>query len=198
MRDFFLFQLKRRRNQCASFFLTLHKINAMRQITINSTTGNEIISIQDVKDFARIDTSADDTLISLMIETARIWCENYISRDIVPKNRTYYLDATQTGLIDLPFSPVASVESVTINDETATYTILGLNNETIELDGGAAEKVKITYITEGINNAMMKQAMLQTITTYYDNRADFVQGANVHLIPTNAKTILSSYKSMFV
>jgi len=198
VRDFFLFQLKRRRNQCASFFLTLHKINAMRQITINSTTGNEIISIQDVKDFARIDTSADDTLISLMIETARIWCENYISRDIVPKNRTYYLDATQTGLIDLPFSPVASVESVTINDETATYTILGLNNETIELDGGAAEKVKITYITEGINNAMMKQAMLQTITTYYDNRADFVQGANVHLIPTNAKTILSSYKSMFV
>ena len=198
MRDFFLFQLKRRRNQCASFFLTLHKINAMRQITINSTTGNEIITIQDVKDFARIDTSADDTLISLMIETARIWCENYISRDIVPKNRTYYVDVTTTGLIDLPFSPVASISSVTINNETATFTILGLNNETIELDGGAAEKVKITYITEGINNAMMKQAMLQTITTYYDNRADFVQGANVHLIPTSAKTILSSYKSMFV
>lgn len=198
MRDFFLFQLKRRRNQCASFFLTLHKIKAMRQITINSTTGNEIISIQDVKDFARIDTSADDTLITLMIETARVWCENYISRDIVPKNRTYYLDATQTGLIDLPFSPVASIESITINDVAATYTILGLNNESIELDGGAAEKVKITYITEGINNAMMKQAMLQTISTYYDNRADFVQGANVHLIPTNAKQILSSYKSMFV
>jgi len=198
VRDFFLFQLKRRRNQCASFFLTLHKINAMRQITINSTTGNEIITIQDVKDFARIDTSADDTLISLMIETARIWCENYISRDIVPKNRTYYVDVTTTGLIDLPFSPVASISSVTINNETATFTILGLNNETIELDGGAAEKVKITYITEGINNAMMKQAMLQTITTYYDNRADFVQGANVHLIPTSAKTILTSYKSMFV
>ena len=198
MRDFFLFQLKRRRNQCASFFLTLHKINAMRQITINSTTGNEIITIQDVKDFARIDTSADDTLISLMIETARIWCENYISRDIVPKNRTYYVDVTTTGLIDLPFSPVASISSVTINNETATFTILGLNNETIELDGGAAEKVKITYITSGINNALIKQAMLQTISTYYDNRADFVQGANVHLIPTNAKTILSSYKSMFV
>ena len=198
MRDFFLFQLKRRRNQCASFFLTLHKINAMRQITINSTTGNEIITIQDVKDFARIDTSADDTLISLMIETARIWCENYISRDIVPKNRTYYVDVTTTGLIDLPFSPVASISSVTINNETATFTILGLNNETIELDGGAAEKVKITYITSGINNALIKQAMLQTISTYYDNRADFVQGANVHLIPTSAKTILSSYKSMFV
>ena len=170
----------------------------MRQIKVNSTTGNEIITIQDVKDYARIDTSADDTLITLMIETARVWCENYISRDIVPKNRTYYVDTTETGLIDIPFSPVASISSVTINDETATFTILGLNNESIELDGGAAEKVKITYITEGINNALMKQAMLQTISTYYDNRSDFVQGANVHLIPTDAKTILTSYKSMFV
>lgn len=170
----------------------------MRQIKINSTTGNEIITIQDVKDYARIDTSADDTLITLMIETARLWCENYISRDIVPKNRTYYLDTTTTGLIDLPFSPVASISSVTINDENATYTILGLNNESIELDGGAAEKVKITYITEGINNALIKQAMLQTISTYYDNRADFIEGSTVHLIPTNAKQILSSYKSMFV
>ena len=170
----------------------------MRQIKINSTTGNEIITIQDVKDFARIDTSADDTLISLMIETARIWCENYISRDIVPKNRTYYVDVTTTGLIDIPFAPVASISSVTINNETATFTILGLDNESIELDGGAAEKVKITYITSGINNALMKQAMLQTISTYYDNRADFIEGSSVHLIPTSAKTILSSYKSMFV
>ena len=98
----------------------------------------------------------------------------------------------------MPFSPVASISSVTINDEDATYTILGLNNESIELDGGAAEKVKITYITEGINNALIKQAMLQTISTYYDNRADFITGQSLHLIPTDAKTILSSYKSMFV
>lgn len=170
----------------------------MRQIKINSTSGIEIITIQDVKDYARIDTSADDTLIGLMIETARLWCENYISRDIVPKNRTYYLDTTTTGLIDIPFAPVDSISSVTINGEDADYTILGLDNETIELDGGAAEKVKITYITTGINNALIKQAMLQTISTYYDNRADFIEGSSVHLIPTNAKNILSSYKSMFV
>ena len=171
----------------------------MRQIKINSTLGTEIVSIAEVKNYVRIDTSADDALIGHMITQARIWAENYISRDIVAKNRTYYLDATATGLFDLPFGPVASISEITI-DGTATtsYEILGLDNETIELDGGAAEKVKITYITSGINNALMKQAMLQTISTYYDNRADFVQGANVHLIPTDAKTILTSYKSMFV
>lgn len=170
----------------------------MRQIKINSTTGSEIITTQDVKDFARIDTSADDNLISTMIESARIYCENYISRDIVAKNRTYYLDLSETGIIDLPFAPVSSISEVTVNGETATYDILGLDNETIELDGGYAEKVKITYVTSGLDNGLIKQALLQTVATHYDNRQDFVTGVSLHEIPTSAKNILNSYKSMFV
>lgn len=171
----------------------------MRQIKINATTGNEILTAQNVKDYVRIDTSADDNLISEMISQARIWCENYISRDIVPKNRTYYLDKTN-GLFDLPFGPIASISEVTI-DGTATtdYEILGLDNETIELDGGSAEKVKITYITSGINDSLVKQAMLQLISTYYDNRADFTTSQNnISEIPTSTIKILTSYKTMFI
>ena len=171
----------------------------MRQIKINATTGNEILTAQNVKDYVRIDTSADDNLISSMITQARIWCENYISRDIVPKNRTYYLDKTN-GLFDLPFGPTASISEITI-DGTATtdYEILGLDNETIELDGGSAEKVKVTYITSGINDSLVKQAMLQLISTYYDNRADFItEQNNVSEIPTSTKQILTSYKTMFI
>ena len=94
-----------------------------------------------------IDTSSDDTIISAMITQARIWCENYISKDIVAKNRTYYLSHTN-GVYDLPFGPVASISEITI-DGTATtdYEILGLDNETIELDSSSAENVKSTYIT---------------------------------------------------
>lgn len=170
----------------------------MRQIKINSTLGNEILSVQEAKDYVRIDTSADDALISGMISQARIWCENYISRDIVSKNRTYYIDTTANGLFDLPFGPITSVEEITI-DGTATtaYEILGLDNETIELDQGSAERVKITYITAGLNDSLLKQAMLQLISTYYDNRAEFVEGS-VSEIPTNVRVILSSYKTMFI
>lgn len=172
----------------------------MRQIKINSQQGNEILIPQDVKDYVRIDTSADDNLITIMIIQARIWCENYISRDIVPKNRSYYLDTTN-GLFDLPFGPVASIEEVLI-DGTATvnYELIGLDNETIELDQGPAERVKITYITAGINDGLVKQAMLQLISTYYDNRADFDSGdlKGVQSIPTSSKNILNSYKAMFL
>lgn len=168
----------------------------MRQIKINSVTGSEIITVQDVKDYVRIDTSADDAIIGRMIEQSRVWCENYISRDIVAKSRTYYVDKTN-GMFDLPFAPVASISSVTIEGLAAEYTILGLDNETIELDGGAAENVKVTYSTEGLTDGLLKQALLQLVSTYYDNRSDFVMGS-VNEIPTNVKSILSSYKSMFV
>ena len=169
----------------------------MRQIKINSETGSELITTQNVKDYVRIDTSADDTLIGQMIVQARIWCENYISRDIVAKNRTYYLDKTN-GIFDLPFAPVASISSLSINGTSAEYTVLGLDNETIELDGGAAEKVSVTYVTSGLDNGLIKQAMLQLISTYYDNRADFKTGTIVSKVPTNVKAVLASYKSMFV
>jgi hypothetical protein len=174
----------------------------MRQIKINSTTGSELLTTQNVKDYVRIDTTADDNLITAMISQARIWCENYITRDIVAKNRTYYLDSTN-GIFDLPFGPISSISEITI-DGTATtsYEILGLDNETIELDQGPAERVKITYVTQGLNDALVKQAMLQLISTYYDNRADFIEGtsgiANNSEIPTSTKQILTSYKTMFI
>ena len=126
----------------------------MRQIKINTTTGSELLTTQNVKDYVRIDTTADDTLISEMITQARIWSENYISRDIVAKNRSYYLDETN-GIFDLPFGPIASISQITIKGTATTdFEILGLDNETIELDQGPAERVLITYVTTGINNSL--------------------------------------------
>jgi hypothetical protein len=171
----------------------------MRQIKINTTLGSEIITASEVKNYVRIDTSADDALIATMITQARIWAENFISRDIVSKNRTYYIDRTDTGLFDLPFSPVASISEITINNIiTTNYEILGLDNETIELDQGSADRVKITYITTGLNDSLLKQALLQLVSTYYDNRADFIESQSVSEIPSNVKVVLSSYKTMFL
>ncbi len=169
----------------------------MRQIKINSTTGSELLTTQNVKDYVRIDTTADDSIISAMITQARIWCENFISRDIVAKNRTYYLDETN-GLFSLPFGPIASISSITIKGTATTdYEVLGLDNETIELDGGPAQQVKVTYVTTGQNDSLIKQAMLQLISTYYDNRSDFTSGT-ISEIPTSTTTILLTYKSKFL
>lgn len=169
----------------------------MRQIKINSTTGSEIVTTTEFKNYARISTSADDTLISNIIVQARIWCENYISRDIVAKNRTYYLPETN-GIFDLPFGPVASITSIHIDGVAYTdYTTPGLDNETIDLDG-PADKVKIVYVTSGLSDKLLEQAILQYATTLYDNRHDYEVGKDVTEIPSSSKSILNSYKNMFI
>ena len=169
----------------------------MRQIKINSTTGSEIVTVSDFKSFARISNTTDDTLIGNIIVQARIWCENYISRDIVAKNRTYYIPETN-GIFDLPFGPIASISSITIDGTAYTdYTIEGLDNETIDLDG-PAEKVKITYVTSGLEDNLLEQSILQLGSTLYDYRSDFEVGREVTEIPSSTKTILNSYKNMFI
>jgi len=169
------------------------------QVKINSTTGSEIVTATDVKDFARIDTTDDDTIIGRMITQARIWCENYIGKDIVAKNRTYYTPFVDVR-INLPFAPVASISTVTVDGSTATYTARGLDNEIIELDSLPSKEVKITYVTAGLDDSLLKQAVLQLTSTYYDNRADFsvMQGVNFVEVPSNVKAILASYKNMFI
>lgn len=170
----------------------------MRQIKVNSTLGNEIITAQDVKNYVRIDTADDDAIIGQMITQARIWCENYISRDIVAKNRTYYLPTTN-GMFDLPFAPIASVVSVLIEGNAAEYTEYGLDDLSIELDGGPANNVKVTYTTTGINDGLIKQALLQLVSTYYDNRADYITTTgDVEKVPSDVKSILAGYKTMFI
>jgi hypothetical protein len=171
----------------------------MRQIKINSTEGSEIVLVTTAKDYMRVNTSVDDNIITRMITQARIWCENYISRDIVSKNRTYYMPETN-GIFDLPFGPVSSISSVTSDGTAISYTILGLDNESIELDGGGADKVKVTYVTSGLSDSLLQSAIMQLVSTYYDNRADFNsdQKSNFELIPTNVRDILNSYKAMYL
>lgn len=167
------------------------------QIKINSTTGSEIITTSNAKDYMRVDTSTDDALIGQMIVQARIWIENYLSRDIVAKTRSLYL-ATVNERFSLPFSPITSIQSITI-DGTATtnYETHGLDEMIVELEDLPSEDVIVNYTTSGFTNDLVKQAMLQLVSTYYDYRTDFVEG-NLNMIPTNVRNILTSEKSMFI
>ena len=62
----------------------------MVSVQIDSTTGSELVSTSEIKSYARIETSSDDTLIGILNTSARSACEDYINRDIVAKTRTYF------------------------------------------------------------------------------------------------------------
>lgn len=172
----------------------------MPQSKIISTTGSEIVTVTEAKNFIRVDTSDDDTLIGNMIQQARIWCENYIGKDIVAKNRKYYKKEVNNRF-DIPFSPVSSITSVTSEGNSVDYTTYGLYEDVIEINNlGKNKDVIVTYTTSGIDDALLQQAILQFVSTLYDNRADFIvmQGVSFVEVPANVKHILSPYKNSFI
>lgn len=171
----------------------------MPEVKITATTGSEIVTVSGAKDFIRIDTSDDDTLIGNMIEQARLWCENYISRDIVAKTRVYYLEEADSRF-DVPFAPLASISSVTVEGTAADYDTYGVYDEVILLNSLPAKDIKVTYTTQGMNDGLLQQAILQLVSTYYDNRADFIvmQGVSFVEVPSKVTQILNSYKLMFI
>ena len=63
----------------------------MISIQIDSTTGSEVVSTAELKSYARIETSDDDTIIANMIIAAREKCEAIINRDIVAKTRSLFI-----------------------------------------------------------------------------------------------------------
>ena len=169
----------------------------MRQIKINDVIGSPIISRTDAKNYIRIDVTADDTLIDLMIEAAHTAAENYMSRDIIAKDRTYYLDESVDGFIDVPFGPVASVDSVTVKGTNVSFTVYGLGDPMVEIEPATAD-IKINYTTEGMSDGLLKQALLMMVSTYYDNRTDFVTGMTVNEVPSASAKLLDGIKAVFI
>ena len=168
-----------------------------RQLKINSTVGSEIVPTSEAKEFIRVDSSDDDTIIAQMITSARISIENFLNKDIVSKNRTLYIPFLNDR-VNLPFAPVSSISSITVDGSTASHTVKGIDNEIIQLDSLPASEVKITYITSGLTGSIFEHAIKQLVSTYYDNRSDFITGANLNIVPNNVKSILSGEKTIFI
>lgn len=172
----------------------------MPQAKIISTTGSEIVTVTDAKNFIRIDTSDDDALLGNMIEQARIWCENYIGKDIVAKSRKYYIEEV-SNRFEIPFSPIDTITSVTSEGSTMNYTTYGLYDDVIELNNlGKNKDVIVSYTTSGSDDALLQHAILQFVSTLYDNRADFIvmQGVSFLEVPANVEHILAPYKNAFI
>lgn len=175
---------------------------------INSVTGSEIVTLQQVKDYVRIETTADDVLLATIIATAHAWCENYLSRDIIAKNRTVYyrnlnhnsnyFNSAEENPIRLPFAPVASIVTVTVQGSVAAFTPKGVGNDELVLDQAPARDVKVNYITQGLTGAEIKNAIFILCSTLYDNRTDFVTGTIATTLPINIRTILNPFKEVYI
>lgn len=181
----------------------------MISVQIDSVTGSEIVSSSELKDYARIETSDDDTIVANMIVSAREKCEAIINRDIVAKTRSLFISNVDPSgeygdlyrrrvKIVLPYAPISSITSVQTQKSDGTlsnigYDAFGLEDKYIEVSSAYQRNIKVVYTTSGLSYDDLKLAIKQLATTYYDNRADYVKGTIVADLTSNVKSILSPY-----
>lgn len=174
-------------------------------MSVNEVTGSEPVTTSDAKEWGLIDTSVDDTLIGTMITAVREALETYLSRDIVSKNRTYYIEYVNCATIDLPFAPINDIISFTYgNDNTALtlnsdYYLRGVSDKRIELVAYPKEYLTINYTTLGMTDQSVKDAIKSTFEYLYDSRGLVTQDKFAGFyIPDTAKHLVQGKKTMFI
>jgi uncharacterized phiE125 gp8 family phage protein len=87
-------------------------IKGNRKIKIITEPSIEPVTVAEIKEFARIDHSYEDTLISGFIVAARKQVERYMSKKLIEQTIRLTMDEWNSYIIELPYPPLISVTGV--------------------------------------------------------------------------------------
>ena len=94
--------------------------NRIWKVTTSPYT--EPITVDEAKEFARIDGTDEDTLIEGFITAARMNCEAFLGRALIEQTITMKMDFWPGAVVDLPRPPLISITAVETLDEDDTAT----------------------------------------------------------------------------
>lgn len=178
---------------------------------VTTAPATEVWTLSEVKNYLKVDTSSDDTLITTLLQSAREVAERYLNQALITQTITEKLDRLSNPTIYLSVSPVISVSSFQYADSqntTQTYNASNYIVDTFEKPArlslaygktwptlyGNINDVTITY-TAGYGSTaasvpmQIRQAILMMIADSYDNREDYVKK-----LPTASEYLLDQYR----
>lgn len=187
--------------------------------TRTSDPAPEPITRAEAKDQARIETTADDTLVDGLIAAAREHVEEFTRRALITQTWEAYLDAFPGDndiAIWLPRTPVQSVDSIEYIDTAGATQIWAAADYQVDTDSLPArirparaesypdthtdilQAVTITF-TAGYGEASavpnaIKHAMLLIVSHWYDNRDAVNIGNVVTPLPMAVDALLWPYR----
>lgn len=169
-----------------------------------TTYGNaEPVTLAEAKDYARIDGSSEDTLITSLIKMARIHCESYIGKCIVLKS-VEINSFTFPYQFQMPYGPLTNIANiskcVTIDqngvETPLTYQVnAGLFPKLFIIGGAQSYKFKLVY-NAGFGEVPedIKLAIKMLVNTLYERREDFSDLQAIES-PLGVKALLMPYKT---
>jgi len=184
------------------------------QLTLVTPPAVEPITLAEAKLHAKVDTSADDTLIGDLIVAARQYAEQYTQRAFI--NQTwrltldYYEFNFERRYIELDKGNIDSIASFNCYDSNNNVALFAntnyrLSGSRLVLDDKAEwpifnrlyEAVSIDYVagfgaTAADVPQAIKQAILMLVDHYYINR--LATSAPVNTLPFGVQALLQTYR----
>ena len=163
----------------------------------------EPVTLAQAKEYARIDGSSEDSLITSLITMARTHCESYIGKCIVLKTVTI-TSFTYPYQFQMPYGPLTNELNITkcvTLDQNGVETPLnyqvnaGLFPKLFILGGAQSYKFKLIY-SAGFTTVPedIKLAIKMMVNTLYERREDFSDLQAIES-PLGVKALLMPYKT---
>jgi len=83
-----------------------------REVSIDSEDTTDVISIQQLKDWGKIPSGAEDHLIDQIIKSVRQLQEEWTGRSFILKTLTVNWEKADFREIELPFGPIRTITSI--------------------------------------------------------------------------------------
>lgn len=170
--------------------------NFIEILSVEEDSGSdEPVSIQDFKDYARIegwtesdatDFTFDDVLIAEVLSSARLWVEDMADISLVPKTVTALV--TNAGDVLLRYySPVMAIVSINDSNDTAVETTaIKLRGKKLTLP--TASDMTVVYTTTAVKDFRTLLDIKRIAFALYENR-----GADINSVVQDLSLLLPSY-----
>lgn len=173
--------------------------------------GVEPVTLAEAKAFLRVDTDDEDTFVESLITTSRLHIEAALDLALITQSWRLTVPA-RTAPIAIPLHPVASVTAVQVRDGDGVETEVALGDINVDLDvrpacvlvphaGGAADKTVIAFDagfgpTDANVPTPIRQALLQLIAHWFENREPITFGTTGARIPDTVSALLAPYRQV--
>ena len=178
----------------------------------------EPVNISELKDYLRIETADEDALIAELLKYARIYLENTSGLKLITQIWRIYLDKIVAGIpVELPLSPIRSVQSVTAYDEDGTPSTIEPSKYSTDLLSSVPKilfhnSLPATRCFNGVEidvNAgfgdlatdvpdSLRRAIIILAAHWYEFRSEFSPQQQPVSIPDGFTTLLAPYRRIMI
>ena len=169
--------------------------NCVYDYQFSAEATGEPVTLEEVKEWLRIDIDEDDDLVTSLITAARVTLEHYLNQSLIKRTVTTVIN-NSCGNQFLPFQPFDELISISdcSGDSIAegSYTLIG--NQFKRLVDPCEDNITLVYTTglDEISQAL-KTGIKQQVAFMYENRGDDTKDIYTAVSPM-VKSILKSYR----